>query len=101
MLEIVAIFRFLSVIRINVLQNKLVFFSFFGKRTEVLISDIVKIETEKVVRQSKAGNITDGFNYSILLLKNGKSLEISPDEFENYNEIMVAIISRRNSRNFS
>ena len=87
--------------KVNVVEDRIEIFSVFGKKTETFCIDIVKIESEKVVLTSKAGNITDGFHISILLLKNGKHIIISPDEFENYNEKMAAIISRRNSKSFT
>ena len=97
-LLLLLIYRIVVVMKVCILADRLEMLSFFGNKTEVLFSEILKIDSEKVVRTSKAGNITDGFHLSILVLKNGKMLVISPDEFENYNEIMAAIISRRNSR---
>lgn len=96
-LSVLIIYRIITVMKVNVLENKLEIYSFFGKKTEIFFSDITKIETQKFVQSSKAGNITDGYHYSILILKNGKWIAISPDEFENYNEIMAAIRNRRNS----
>ena len=95
------IYRIVAVMKVCILADKLEMLSFFGNKTEVLFSDILQIDSEKVVRTSKAGNITDGFHLSVLALKNGETLVISPDEFDNYNEIMVAIISRRNSQNLN
>ena len=100
-LLLLLIYRIVAVMKVGILADRLEMLSFFGNKTEFLFSEILKIDSEKVVRTSKAGNITDGFHLSVLVLKNGKSLVISPDEFENYNEIMAAIISRRNSQNFS
>ena len=96
-LSVLIIYRIITVMKVNVLENKLEIYSFFGKKTEIFFSDITKIETQKFVQSSKAGNITDGYHYSILILKNGKWIAISTDEFENYNEIMAAIRNRRNS----
>ncbi|WP_318639997.1 hypothetical protein [Flavobacterium ardleyense] len=95
------IYRIVAVMKVNIVEDRIEIFSLFGKKTEIFCIDIVKIESEKVVLTSKAGNITDGFHISILLLKNGKHIIISPDEFENYNEIMAAVISRRNSKSVS
>ena len=97
-LLLLLIYRIVAVMKVCILADKLEMLSFFGNKTEVLFSEILKIDSGKVVRTSKAGNITDGFHFSILVLKNGERLVISPDEFQNYNEIMAAIISRRNSR---
>lgn len=96
-LLLLIIYRIVAVMKVNVLKDRIEIFSFFGKKAEIFLSDITKIETQKFVQSSKAGNITDGYHYSILILKNGKWIAISPDEFENYNEIMAAIRNRRNS----
>ena len=96
-LLLLIIYRIVAVMKVNVLKDRIEIFSFFGKKTEIFLSDITKIETQKFVQSSKAGNITDGYHYSILILKNGKWIAISTDEFENYNEIMAAIRNRRNS----
>ncbi len=94
-LSVLIIYRILAVMKVNVLEDKMEIYSFFGKKTEIFFSEITRIETEKVVRTSKGGYITDGFHYSILILKNGKRIDISPDEFENYSEMMAAIKNRR------
>lgn len=96
-LSLLTIYRMVAVMKVVVLQNKLEISRFFGNGTEIFFTDILKIDSAKVVLRSKAGNITDGFHVSILILKNGKRFIISPDEFENYSEIMAAIISRRNT----
>lgn len=48
----------------------------FNNKLEIFFSDILKIETQRFVRRSKAENSTDGFHNSILILKNEKILEI-------------------------
>ena len=96
-LLLLIIYRIVAVMKVNVLKDRIEIFSFFGKKAEIFLSEITKIETEKVVRTSKGGYISDGFHYSILILKNGMRIDISPDEFENYSEIMAAIKNRRNS----
>ena len=100
-LLLLLIYRIVVVMKVCILADKLEMLSFFGKKTEIFFSDITKIEAEKSVQTAGGGNITDGYYYSILIVKNGERLVFSPDEFENYNEIMAAIISRRNSQNFS
>lgn len=100
-LLLLLIYRIVVVMKVCILADRLEMLSFFGKKTEIFFSDITKIEAEKSIQTAGGGNITDGYHYSILIVKNGKTLVISPDEFENYNEIMAAIISRRNSQNFS
>ena len=41
----------------------------------------------------KAGQITSGYFESMVILKNGKKILISPDSFENYQEIIACIRS--------
>lgn len=100
-LLLLLIYRIVVVMKVCILADRLEMLSFFGNKTEVLFSEILKIDSNNVAMTNKAENSTDGYHYSVLVLKNGKTLVISPDEFENYNEIMAAIISRRNSQNFS
>ena len=101
LLLLLIIYRVVVVMKICILADKLVMLSFFGNKTEVLFSEILKIDSSNVAMTNKAENSTDGYHYSVLLLKNGKRLVISPDEFDNYNEIMAAIIRRRNLENLN
>ena len=94
-LLLLIIYKIVAVMKVCILADKLEIVSFFGKKAEVLFSDILKIDSDKVARTNKAENSTDGYHYSLLLLKNGKRLVISPDEFENYSELMAAIISTK------
>ena len=100
-LLLLLIYRIVVVMKVCILADRLEMLSFFGNKTEVLFSEILKIDSDKVARTNKVENSTDGYHYSVLLLKNGKRLVISPDEFDNYNEIMVAIISRGKLQYFS
>ena len=63
--------------------------------TDFLFSDLVSIDREKIRQQTSRGFITDGYHFSILTFKNNKGLIISPDDFENYSELMFSI-----TRNF-
>ena len=53
------------------------------------ISKIIRIKDEGL--SSDAGKISDGYYYSELILKTGRSLIISPDHYEKYNEIIFEI----------
>lgn len=64
-----------------------------GRKQYIPFADIIGIKKRKITAQGKAGPLTDGYSLSILQLVNDKTLMISPDNFENYNEIMLAIKS--------
>lgn len=63
------------------------------RKQYVLFKDITGIKKERIRMRTKSGQLTDGYNVSILQLVNKKTLVISPDYFENYNEIMLSIKS--------
>lgn len=55
-------------------------------------SAMVNIQTERIQGSySDAGQITTGYFESTIFLENGKELLISPDQYDNYQEIVVAI----------
>lgn len=55
-------------------------------------SSILRVQTERVQGSySRAGQISTGYFESKLYLENGEELLISPDHFENYQELIVAI----------
>jgi hypothetical protein len=55
-------------------------------------SSMLNIRTERVPGSySDAGQISTGYFESIIFLENGKELLISPDQYENYYEIVIAI----------
>ena len=64
-----------------------------GRKRYIPFTDIIGIKKRKITAQGKAGQLTNGYILSILQLVNDKTLIISPDNFENYNEIMLAIKS--------
>lgn len=65
-----------------------------SKRKEYIVfKDIISIKKERSRMRTKSGELTDGYTVSILQLVNKKILVISPDNFENYNDIMLAIKS--------
>lgn len=58
-------------------------------------SSIVKVQTERVSgSDSDGGQITTGYFESTVFLENGKELLISPDYFDNYPQLIVAIRSK-------
>ena len=67
--------------------------SIITRRKQIIPFKIISnIQQQKVrYRNTRGVNISDGHSISILKFENGKSLIISPDNFENYQEIMSAI----------
>ncbi len=67
--------------------------SIITKRTEHIPFKLISsIQQQRVkYRNTKGVKISEGHSISILKFENGKSLIISPDTFENYQEIMSAI----------
>ena len=57
----------------------------------ILFIDIISIERKKYRIKSSGRYITDGYHVSVIKLKNGEILTISPDNFQNYQDIMSAI----------
>lgn len=73
--------------------------SILNNKTEfILYKEIKTVHSEKVQGSStEAGQITLGYFESVLITYSNQKILISPDNFENYNEIMQAIkLNRRN-----
>jgi len=83
----------LKLTKIIVKQTELDVVLFFTKKITIKYSEIYKIERHKVVQRGDAGQISDGYFISEIILKNGVSFIISPDKFENYQKLMVEIKS--------
>lgn len=67
----------------------------FRTKQFIAFDSISSLDRQKTRPRSTRGiNISDGYHYSILQLKNGKTLIISPDNFGNFTEIMEIIKSR-------
>ncbi|WP_140506216.1 hypothetical protein [Flavobacterium pectinovorum] len=82
-----------SVTEIIVLEKGLQKISLASQKTEFIpFSFMVNIRTERIQGSySDAGQITTGYFESTILLENGEELLISPDQYDNYKEIVVAI----------
>ncbi|WP_426485925.1 hypothetical protein [Flavobacterium sp. 2] len=66
-----------------------------NKEDFIPYTSILKVETVRIQGSyTKAGQITTGYFESTVFLKDGTELLISPDHFENYREIIVAIRSK-------
>lgn len=66
-------------------------FIFSNQKEHISFNSILSIEQERTRIKSSRGYVTDGYFYNILELKNGESLLISPDRFENYNDLITAV----------
>lgn len=58
----------------------------------IAYSSILRVQTERIQGSySRGGQITTGYFESIIYFENGEEMLISPDHFENYQELIVAI----------
>lgn len=82
----------IKIYKIEVLENGIEKKSILSIKTELIpFIEIEDITIEKLRVSSLKGNpINDGYSFSTINLKKGKEIIISPDQFENYNEIMAA-----------
>lgn len=91
---IIQIISILNLKKIQVYSDKIIIKYLFFNRNKVLFyNTILNIERLKVQQMVKSGPVNDGYYLSALNLANGKQEIISPDHFENYNEIINAIRS--------
>lgn len=82
-----------AVTEIIVLEKGIQKISLASHKTEFIpFSSMANIQTERIQGSySDAGQITTGYFESTILLENGEELLISPDQYDNYKEIVVAI----------
>jgi len=82
-----------SVNEITVLENGLQKTTLVSNKAEFIpFSSMVNIKTERISGSySDAGQITTGYFESTVFLEDGTELLLSPDQYENYKEIVVAI----------
>ncbi len=67
----------------------------FRSKQYIPFSSILNIDRQKSsLRNTRGINVRDDYHYNILKFDNGNSLIISPDNFENYNEIIEVIKNR-------
>lgn len=62
-----------------------------GKKEFIPFTSIIGLAREKVRMRTKSGALTDGYTVTILKLQNGKKIVISPDDFDNYKELILEI----------
>ena len=88
----------LKVFKLKVAENGIkITFLITKKKKHIPFNSITSIEKEKVTLRNAQGNITDGYYISILNFGND-SLMISPDNFENYEELMIEIKTKLNNQ---
>lgn len=93
-LLILEIFYILTQRTITVTNKGVEFkYIFFNKTKNIEFDTILNIERQKVQQMVKGGPVSDGYHLSILHLTNGQQEIISPDQFENYIDIINAIRS--------
>jgi hypothetical protein len=85
-----------QIFSLKILENEIEKTSLiFRTKQHISFKSISSINIQKTrFRNTRGVDISEGFHYSILKLENGKSLIISPDNFENYTEVVEAIKSR-------
>lgn len=87
----------LKIFKLKVSENGIKITFLITKRKKYIpFNSITSIEKEKVTLRNAQGNITDGYYISILNFEND-SLIISPDSFENYEELMIEIKYKLNN----
>jgi hypothetical protein len=91
---IIEIILTLTLRTISVTENGIIFKClFFNKSKVVEYKKILNIERLKIRQRVRSVPISDGYHLSVLNLIDGKQEIISPDKFENYNDIINAIKS--------
>lgn len=82
-----------SVNEITVLEKGLERTTLASSKVEFIpFSSVLRVQTKRVEGSfSDAGQITTGYFESMVYLENGKEILISPDHFENYQELIVNI----------
>ncbi|SHI88963.1 hypothetical protein [Flavobacterium terrae] len=92
-------FDFLKLTKIILRKNDLEIQAFLGIRNRIIkYNEIVNIERHKIIQQGKAGQISDGFHLSEIILSDESSFILSPDKFENYNELIIFLRSNLNNQ---
>ncbi len=91
-------YNFLNLTKVILRKNYLELQSFLGIRKRFIdYTEIINIDRLKAIQHGKLGKISDGFYLSKITLSDGSSFILSPDKFENYNQIIIFIKSNLNS----
>ena len=100
--QIIILFLLINDLRkiynINVVEDGFYKISYFKNKTEFIsFKEIKNIYSEKIQGSSTdAGEITLGYFESIIITETNQKIIISPDYFDNYNEIKTIIKLNRN-----
>ena len=91
-------YRIGKIYKLKVVKNGILKIPLLNNENEIILfTDIKDVRLEKVDgMSSETGEITMGYFESILILNTNKKILISPDHFENYNEIIKTIKLNRN-----
>ncbi|MBC7523701.1 MAG: hypothetical protein H7239_04605 [Flavobacterium sp.] len=88
------IYTVLNLKTIYVTEKEIIIkYTFFNKSETLLYNNIKNIERIKNQLYAKAGAINDGYHSSAVHLVCGKYFIVSPDQFENYSDLIYAIKS--------
>ncbi len=97
-LSILSIFGLIAILqtfRLTLTDEEIIKLKIFtGKKEIIRYNEIAKIESLKNRLKGKAGYINNGYFSRVITSNSGNSIEISPDEFENYVEIVNFIQSK-------
>lgn len=87
-----------SIAEVTISENGIKISTLDSSKVEFIpFSSVLKVHTERIQGSySDAGQITTGYFESTVILKNGRELFISPDHYENYPQIIVAIREKVN-----
>lgn len=81
-----------SIFRVTITGEGIEKVLLISRRKEFIPFTIITgLAREKIRMRTKSGALTDGYTVTILKLQDGKKLVISPDDFENYKEIIQTI----------
>jgi len=95
---VIGSYIFLKLTKVTVGRNHLELQSFLGIRKRIIdYNEIVNVDRLKIIQYSKGGQISDGFYSSKITLSDGNSFILSPDKFENYNQMMIFLKNNLNS----
>lgn len=89
----ITLFKLSNIYKLVIFENGITKISFLSDKKEFLnFSEVVSVNLNRIDGlQTRAGYISEGYYESIVLLKNHKALLVSPDHFENYRELVVAL----------
>jgi hypothetical protein len=89
----ITLFKLSNIYKLIISEKGITKISFLSDKREFIdFSEIVTVNLNQVDGlQTRAGYISEGYYESVILLKNKKELLVSPDYFENYRELVVAM----------